>query len=318
MTAPGVLLALAGLLALFGGRLLGAASWPMRAPRLGVLAWQALTLAVVLSVVLAGLALALPSLPLTADLASLLDACAVALKLHYSTPGGASAALVGAVIAVAVVVRTVASFAAELVALRQARDRHRRSLRLVSGEPGDGSLVVVEDERAAAYCVPGRQPSIVLTRGALTCLEPDELAVVLEHERAHLRGRHDVAVVAAIAACRAFPFVPLFRVAPDKIRALLEMHADDAAARGEDRPILASAMVRLAEGASPRGALAVGADAVVTRVHRLLEPANPLGTVRMVLTAGVIVGLAVMPVGVAVAPGVEAVLMHYCPVVFPQ
>jgi Zn-dependent protease with chaperone function len=40
------------------------------------------------------------------------------------------------------------------------------------------------------YCVPGRLPTIVVTTGALAVLEPEQLAAVLAHERAHLAGRH--------------------------------------------------------------------------------------------------------------------------------
>ena len=53
MTAPVLLLFFAALRVL-GGRVLNRASWPSRAPALGILAWQALTASPPLSVAFTG------------------------------------------------------------------------------------------------------------------------------------------------------------------------------------------------------------------------------------------------------------------------
>lgn len=65
-------------------------------------AWHVLTASVVLTVVLAGLAVAVPAVPVTTDLAALLHSCRAALREHYSTPGGAAAASAGAVLALVI------------------------------------------------------------------------------------------------------------------------------------------------------------------------------------------------------------------------
>ncbi|TDD13757.1 hypothetical protein E1294_39770 [Nonomuraea diastatica] len=40
------------------------------------------------------------------------------------------------------------------------------------------------------YCVPGRHSQMVITTGAMRSLGPEQVAAVLAHEQAHLRGRH--------------------------------------------------------------------------------------------------------------------------------
>lgn len=74
MIAPVFLAALIVAASLIGRRVLARAVWTTRAPALGIVAWQALSLEAALAVVLAGLALAMPQLHLTVDLARLLQA----------------------------------------------------------------------------------------------------------------------------------------------------------------------------------------------------------------------------------------------------
>ena len=48
----------------------------------------------------------------------------------------------------------------------------------------------MEHSQPAAYCVAGRQPTVILTTAAVQALDPGQLDAVLAHERAHLAGRH--------------------------------------------------------------------------------------------------------------------------------
>jgi len=73
--------------------------------------------------------------------------------------------------------------------------------------------------------------TVVLTSAAVAALSDDELGAVLDHERAHLRGRHHLAVAAAAALVATMPILPLFRWARTELACLLEMIADDDAAR---------------------------------------------------------------------------------------
>ncbi|MGI8448168.1 MAG: hypothetical protein ACR2MP_13505 [Streptosporangiaceae bacterium] len=70
------------------------ASWPQRAPRPGIAVWQALTITVLASAMLAGLILAIPCLRVWADWASL-RACVMSVRTQYASPGGALASTAG-------------------------------------------------------------------------------------------------------------------------------------------------------------------------------------------------------------------------------
>ena len=70
------------------------ASWPQRAPRLAIAVWQALTVTVVASALLAGLLLTVPCLRGWADWSSLRD-CLLSVRAQYTSPGGALASTDG-------------------------------------------------------------------------------------------------------------------------------------------------------------------------------------------------------------------------------
>lgn len=317
MTVPVTLLAFAVLVATLGPRLLMRSGWPERSPRLGILAWQAMSGSLVLAVVLAGAVLALPAVPFSANLAELLSACVEALRAHYATPGGAALSASGAVLALGVLARAGYCLAVGLVSAGRERRRQLQTLALVARRHQTCDALVVESTAAAAYCLPGRRREVVLTTGALAALDDDQLAGVLAHERAHLRGRHDVVLAASAALQQAFPRIPAFRVAHGELARLVEMLADDVAVRGNDRLTVATALVRLAEASTPTAALGVGGTTALARVRRLAAPAHPLGAARSALTALATVALLAAPVAVATAPAVVAATADLCPIDFP-
>lgn len=317
MTAPAILLGYALLVGTVGAGLLQRSRWPQRSPRTGILAWQALTTSVVLSVILAGIALALPTLPLTADLASWLHACALALRAHYATPGGAGLATAGAVLAASVTVRGLYCLGAGWSTARRRRGQQRQGVRLIAHrDTGSGALVVPHDT-AVVYCMPGRRGQVVLTSGAIDALDEAELSAVLAHERAHLRMRHDIVLTAASALRTAFPFVPAFTLAHAELARLVEMHADDAAVSDGNRRPLATALVALAGANHPAGTLAAGGVTALARVQRLAHPMEPLGLARSVLVVATALAMLIVPLLIAAAPAAAAAAMDYCPVLFP-
>lgn len=99
-----------------------------------------------------------------------------------------------------------------LLGWRYGRSLRRASVRTrvhaeaarITGYPFEGreAAFVLAATRPAAYCLPGRPPTIVLTTGALAVLDPEQLTAVLAHERAHLAGRHHLllAVTRSLAA----------------------------------------------------------------------------------------------------------------------
>ncbi|MBA2638473.1 MAG: M56 family metallopeptidase [Nocardioidaceae bacterium] len=318
MTAPITLAAFAVVVATLGRWLLARSAWPDRSPRLGILAWQALSLSILVSVVLAGLALAVPEIPFSTNVAALVSACTVALRSQYATPGGAVLSVTGGMLAVTVVARVGFCLLAGLVTSRRQRRRQLEALTLVPrGHEGCGARVV-DHPAAAAYCLPGRREQIVVTTAAVAALDPDQLTAVLAHERAHLRGRHDLMLAASDTLRRAFPRVQAFSDAHHATVRLVEMLADDVAARRNDRLTIATALVRLAEAPAPAPAASLGAggSTALARVRRLVAPAHPLSVTGSAIAVLVAAALLATPVAVVAAPAVVATAADLCPISF--
>jgi Zn-dependent protease with chaperone function len=163
---------------------------------------------------------------------------------------------------------------------------HAAAARIVGRRAGGGNAPFVLDAtRPAVYCVPGRPPTIVLTTGALAVLEPEQLAAVLAHERAHLAGRHHLLLAVTRSLAAVAPAVPLFARGTAEVARLAEMRADDAAARRpgggpghqRGRRTLLTALLAMGAGqaAAPAPASwlpATGGVVVAARVRRLAEP----------------------------------------------
>lgn len=149
----------------------------------------------------------------------------------------------------------------------------------------DGGVRFVEHDAPFAFTAPGRGGLIVVSSALDAALEADELAVVLAHERAHVRHRHDryLLLVQMIAALLP-PLTPLVR----QVRFSIERWADeDAVADCGDRRLVAQTLGRVAlMGAPMGGALAFGGLGVAARVNALLSPpVVPLRGVGRVLVA---------------------------------
>ncbi|WP_255649993.1 M56 family metallopeptidase [Frankia sp. ArI3] len=121
-------------------------------------------------------------------------------------------------------------------------------------------LRILDHPIAVAYCVPGvRHARVVVSRGLLNTLDAAELDAVLAHEAAHVAGRHDLVIQPFVAWERTFPFLRPAREATAAVSLLVEMLADDAAARETSRRSLARALARLgvARAPVPAGALSI-------------------------------------------------------------
>ena len=307
-----ILLGYATLLALLGPRLLTRGGWVDRAPRLGIVAWQSLTATVVGAVVLAGLALVLPTVPVSTGLADLLRACLMALQAQYATPGGAAAGATGAVLALAMLGRCGYCVAASMISAARGRAQHRRILAMTGQPRPDMGAVLLDDAAPAVYCLPGRRRRIVITAGALALLDDQQLAAALAHERAHVEQRHDLVIAWAAGLARAFPRVALFTRGLTESRRLVELLADDVATRTSDRLTLAEALLTLAGARTPTAALGASGDAA-ERVRRLIAPRRPLPRSRRALTGLVALGAAAAPLIALATPAIAATQMNYCP-----
>ncbi|GGY15038.1 hypothetical protein GCM10010384_20890 [Streptomyces djakartensis] len=241
-------------------RALSRSHWPHRRPRLAVAVWNLLASALTASVSLTALRLVLSGVtecgPLLPD--GLPDAGTrmwVALSAAAVAPAAFAAAL-----------------ARELVSAGRHRARHAELLRLVGTRRPELRATVLQHETPAVYCLPGRAPQVVISSGALHVLAEQQLTAVLEHERAHIAGRHHLLTAAAVACGRTFRGLPLAESVRTEVPLLLEMAADDRALRRCSRDALATALFAVASGQAPDKAFAAGGPSAVLRMRRILAP----------------------------------------------
>lgn len=311
MIAAMILLAYAVVVAIAGTWWLPRAGWPLRVPRLGVIVWQALSLTVVGSGVLAALLLAAPCLEISVGPGGpALRADVPALHAEYATAGGLVIGLAGGILALVLAGRMAWVTCRGLAHAARRRARHYDALALVARPGPAPGLLVLDDEHAAAYCLPGRR-RIVLTTGALRSLDSRQLYAVLAHERAHLASRHHLVLAFAAALRASFPRIPLFAVAAEQISRLVEMAADDAALRQADRLTLAGALLALAAARPPAGALGAGGTAAAQRIRRLLDsPCHLSAGQRVTRSAAVLAAAAALALS---APALAVLGIPHCP-----
>ena len=275
-------------------RALAHSHWAHRTPRLALMVWILLWLSLIASVSLTALQLLLPTAG-SHHLSRFTEACIVSGgaqcgPLLPNGPAGVetrvwvalfAAASVPAVFAVALVL--------ELLSSRRLRVRHAELLRLVGSRRPELGATVLEHETPAVYCLPGRAPQVVVSSGALQVLTGQQVTAVLEHERAHIAGRHHLLVAAAVAFGAIFRGLPSARLTRTEVPLLLEMAADDRALRRCSREALATALYTVASGQAPHMAFAAGGPSAVLRMRRILTPhtacSPTLRTVFVALTA---------------------------------
>jgi hypothetical protein len=265
MTAP-VLLAVAVILATVVPPWLARSAWPRTAPRTAVVLWLGVLGAQLVAAL--GAAAAFAVAPAAAGVEHGLHQLTEDLLAGRAMPDIAPLRLIVLLAAVTGSVALALLFLS--AALQSLRVRRRqRALRVVVGERArDLDIVVIPSSDPVSYCVPGRTPAIVVTQGAVRLLRADELAAVVAHERAHLRGRHHRLLLPFVAVHRALPRLPVAAHGLPAVQLLVELLADDVARRRVGRLPLARALVQLA---APTGSTlaATGSD-VQLRVDRLL------------------------------------------------
>ncbi len=305
-----LLLAYALAVGTVGAMVLRRAAWTSQAPRLAVAAWHVLSLSVLGAIALAGLLMLNPG-PHT-EMGSLSWSTHMLVAGNFSQVAPTLWCVLFVAFAVVTLLRTSLWLARSLLGSRRERAAHLQQLSFLGSHDPTRDALVVDNPLAVAYCLPGPRPAVVLTTGALSALDGDELEAVLEHERAHLRGRHDLILATSRGLERAWRHVPVFRWAHQEQKRLLEMVADDAAARHGTRRTVATAMVRMAESGVPAAALGAGGSHVVARVDRMLQPRRPIGRLATVAVVSALALVAVLPVLVAVVPLVTSTGLQAC------
>jgi Zn-dependent protease with chaperone function len=188
---------------------------------------------------------------------------------HHGLVASVSGALVSLVIAGGCGVRFARGLPRLRRAARQRRD-HRSMLEIVAREDHrHPDVLLLDHPLPVAYCLPSRWRPIVLSTGVGERLSSRQVEAVLAHERAHLRQRHH-RMLLFLELCHALlPWLPTVRLAKAKLPVLLEMTADDAAARRWGRRTLAAALREVATAPGLAGALSASGEGEGSLSRRL-------------------------------------------------
>lgn len=314
MNALPALVLLGVVLATAGPRLLARARWAEREPVLALWAWQCLVLAALLC---CGLALLLTAAAAWPEVRTLLFSGAPrGVEAAYGIPLSRPWAIAVAALLAVGGARTALALGTEVRSARALRRHRLRELRLRAPELPSGlglvrrpsaaeRLVVLENAEPNAWSLPGPATRLVVTTGALHRLSDRELAAVLEHERGHVRARHHWLLQCAEALNNGFPGAGIFRLFREQVGRLVELAADDSAARRHGRLATAVALVELNTAHGPVPNCPGLLDQVPGRVDRLLsgEPRLPVAR-RLRLTAATLAALSA-PLALVFAPGLR-------------
>lgn len=181
--------------------------------------------------------------------------CAQAMGLHGSVPVWLGLPVV-ALIAVGAV--------RSLRLLRQ-----HRTFRLDESRP----IHVAHSHKPYAVTLPGRAGQIVISTAMVDLLDDDEQRIVLAHEQAHARFRHDRYLLTAELAAAALP--PL-RALAKRVNYSIERWADEAAAAAcGDRKLVAITLGKVALQTNPPTVAGFSGLGVASRMGALLEPPIP-------------------------------------------
>ena len=134
-----------------------------------------------------------------------------------------------------------------------------------------GPVEIVGHVKPFAFALPGRGGHVVLSSGLVDLLTDAERAVVLAHEVAHTRHRHDRYLLVGQIATAA---VPVLRPLTSRVQFSLERWADEAAAHEcGDRRFVAQTLGKVAlHDISPSRTLSFAGLGVTARVAALLTP----------------------------------------------
>ena len=311
LLAPALLALLAIALAWPVPLLLSGARWTRRSPAAALVLWQAIAIAGGLSMIGALLTFGL------APYGDNLFTGAVGFVTEFTHPQPVEIlnvlALAGAGILTA---HLVLNLVITVVRSERQRRRHANLLLLLSSPHPSGSRLI-DTPAPVAYCLPGALSSVtVVSAGLVELLDDEGMRAVIEHERAHVRQRHDIVLVLFRAWQASLPWFPIAYRAQREVGILIEMLADDDARRIVDDAVLADTIARVGAG---RTVADVGSetwpdesttDALSDRVQRLAPGARPLPRGAEAGIVGAAVLLLAVPTVLLLYPALLSLLAH--------
>ena len=152
---------------------------------------------------------------------------------------------------------------------------------------------LVETSEVFAYTLPGPARTIAISRGLRQALDEREFHIVLAHEQAHARHRHDRYLLLGLIVTAAVPFM---RSAADQLRFHLERWADEDAVRatGADRKLAARTIAKVALAQTPSfSLLGIANHGVAARAGALMHSA-PSASIARRLQIMIAVGATVL------------------------
>ncbi|WP_334171973.1 M56 family metallopeptidase [Sinomonas sp.] len=232
------LLGAALLITLGGIAALTAGTWPLRRPRLALALWKAIiaSLAAFSLFALAWCVTVAVAADDGARLPWFASAAAIAAAWGGLAVAGGAASALG--------VRMNQLNAAD----REVREEAESLIIACAPHPSrvfGQDITVIEAASPLIFSVPGRTPAIVLSTGAQERLDEEQLRAVVEHERAHMSQRHDLVRRLALLGSSCLAGRCGSRRFERAANLLIELAADDAAARVCGPEPLAGALTAL-------------------------------------------------------------------------
>ncbi|OHU69535.1 hypothetical protein BKG86_06105 [Mycobacteroides chelonae] len=305
MTVALVLMASAALIGVAGPACLRPTVRPTLLPAAALAAWLGALMAFLVLTALSAMLLLFPHILDTRGVTTLVGGCLSGTIPHSSF--GTLVQLAISLLPLTILARVAFVAVRGLRAARRHRARHFWMLRAATCR--SGQVHWIDDPRPIAYSLGGARGAVVATHG-IRSLGEKQCAAVIEHELAHIRGRHHVAVLCADIAAAALPILPLMRRAPGMVRLMVELAADDAAARAHGpRTVHAALLAMSKSGMAVRGALSMSSESVAVRLIWLRAQGPTcrasIGRCRLML------GFALLPTALASAVLV-ALFRAYC------
>ena len=245
LAVSGCLFASAWAMFLGGPALVGRRAWAVRHPAPALRAWTGLFFGAVAGALL-GLALLLRSaLEVSRELGSgaKLTACQTC---HAAAVYGASWLVTAALGTFGCV--ALGRWTGLAVRRHRLRSASRDAAVRLPGELVDGVRVSLLSSAAyAAGCAPGRHAHVVVTTALRALLDHDELRSVVAHESAHLHAGHRFLLGIAHLQARGLAGSACAAETDRSVRLLVELVADDRAARRCGPEVTASALSKVAD-----------------------------------------------------------------------
>jgi Zn-dependent protease with chaperone function len=183
--------------------------------------------------------------------------------------------------------------------MRVLRHRHREVVDIIAlDHDADSRIRVLAHPAPTAYCLPGRESRVVVSRGVIEAMPPLAFQAVLLHEDAHLKARHDLLVEFFSVIHETVPAPLRSAAAMHEVRLLVEALADRAAARRVGTEATRQALVALAGSRAPEAAMAAGVGSTSARFELLGYGSQPALSALMYAYAALLLAL---PMGLIAA-----------------